>query len=159
MQQLNLLQQTLAMGILKDIKQTKPISNKQKVLINIYYTYNWLRDQQSPLFKKHQLQQQHFNVLKIIKGRSPDPICPGEIKEVMLDKGRDLTRLLDKLERMKLVSRQLSKSNRRKVEVCITEKGIELTKVMELELFSAVKDIDITEEDAGILSDLLDKMR
>lgn len=154
-----MLQQTLVMGILKDIKQTKPISNKQKVLINIFYTNNWLRDQQNPIFKKHQLQQQHFNVLKIIKGKNPEPICPGEIKEVMLDKGRDLTRLLDKLERMKLVTRKLSKYNRRKVEVGITTKGIELTKVMEEELHNSVKDIDITEEDAGILSDLLDKMR
>lgn len=147
------------MGILKDIKQTKPISSKQKVLINIYYTNNWLRDQLQDIYKKHQIQQQHFNVLKIIKGKNPEPICPGEIKEVMLDKGRDLTRLLDKLERMKLVTRKLAKTNRRKVEVCITEKGIELTEVIEVDLNKSMESINISEDDAEILSNLLDKMR
>ena len=147
------------MGILKDINQTKAISNKLKALLNIHYTNNWLRDQQMPIFKKHQIQQQHFNVLKIINGKHPEPICPGEIKEVMLDKGRDLTRLLDKLERMQLVTRKLSEANRRKVEVNITEKGIELTEQLSVDLLKVTDAISISEEDAAKLSDLLDKMR
>lgn len=142
------------------IKQVKFKNPTEKVLINILYTSNWLRDQQLPIFKKYGLQPQHFNVLKILKGKSPKAASPGEILEVMIDKGRDLTRLVDKLVKMDLLRRETCPTNRRKVDIYITEKGIEQTILMEQEievLFHKFANLNTDETEE--LSRLLDKLR
>ena len=82
----------------KVIKQTKFVDGYQKAMINLFYTSNHFRDAHLPIFAKYKIQGQHFNLLRILNGKYPDPVSPGYIKDVMLDKGRDLTRLIDKLE-------------------------------------------------------------
>lgn len=86
------------MEIDKLIKQSKFTDGYQKALINVIYTANHFRDTHAPIFQKYKIQGQHFNILRILKGRHPEPVTPGYIKEVILDKGRDITRLIDKLE-------------------------------------------------------------
>lgn len=148
------------MGISEDIKQGSFRNNRLKAHINILYSYNWLRDKINPIFKKHGLLEQHFNVLKIVKGSHPKKVSPGYIIEVMLDKKRDLTRLVDKLVKLGLLVRNTNSVNRRKVEIGITEEGMELVQRIDADLIQAEETLmNLDEEEAGQLSDLLDKMR
>lgn len=148
------------MGIEQDIKIKGFKSSFQKAIVNIFYTSNWLRDQQADIYKKYGLLPQHYNVLRIIKGRSPESISPGEILEVMIDKGRDLTRLVDKLVKKGLVKRQGCPINRRKVNIYVTPKGIKLSNEIEVEIKKRASDFgEITDEEAEQLSLILDKLR
>lgn len=145
----------------KAIKQAKFESAQQKAILNVVYTANWLRDQQADIFKPFSILPQHFNVLRILRGQHPKPVSPGDIKEVMIDKNNDVTRLIDKLVNMELVSRHLCAENRRKMDVHITSKGLKLLEKMDAPLKEAFKDIrkKLSEKEANVLSDLLDKLR
>lgn len=149
------------MKIEDEIKQYKFESNLQKALINLLYTNNWHRDMLQSIFKEFDLQQQHYNILRILKGSHPEPVSPGYIKEVMLDKGTDLTRLLDKLERKFLIIRNLCPSNRRKIDINLTPLGLELLSKIR-PIFNNLNDKisnNLSEDDAQLLSNLLDKLR
>lgn len=143
------------------IKQSKFESGYQKALINIIYTANWLRDGQTDLFREHDILPQHYNILRIIKGKHPQPASPGQIKEVMLDKGNDVTRLIDKLVKKGLVKRHHCEANRRKIDINLTEKGIEFLKKLSepIKKQSTAIRKNISEKEAVQLSDLLDKLR
>lgn len=147
------------MGIKEDIKQSKFANNTSMAMINVIYTYNWLRDLGQPIYKKYGILSQHYNVLRIVRGKNPQPVSPGEIKEVMLDKGRDLTRLIDKLVGLGLLDRKLCDHNRRKMEITITQKGLDLIDEMAEETEGVFNVLKITEDEAEVLSGLLDKMR
>lgn len=157
LQQMSLLR----MSIEQDIKQASFKTNLEKAVVNLLYTYNWLRDNAQDIYKPFGLKMQHYNILRILKGKYPAAISPGEIKEVMLDKAPDLTRLLDKLVEMNLVDRQLCPENRRKMDVTITNQGIELLQVLTKRQETLYGDITtrLSEKDAAQLSDLLDKVR
>lgn len=147
------------MGIKEAIKSQFK-SSKQKALVNIIYTANWLRDLQQDVFKHYDILAQHYNVLRIVNGKKKEPLSPSEIKEVMLDKGRDLTRLVDKLVALGLVERKLSDANRRKMEISITPKGIEVVEKIQQDLdVLLLKTFKLKDDEAENLSDLLDKLR
>ena len=149
------------MTIEQDIKQPAFKTNLEKAVVNLLYTYNWLRDHSQDVYKPFGLKMQHYNILRILKGKYPEVISPGEIKEVMLDKAPDLTRLLDKLVEMELVSRQLCPENRRKMDIRITKNGLELLSVLMKRQDTLYKDMAsrLDENEAATLSNLLDKMR
>jgi len=149
------------MKIEQAIKQSSFTSNYQKMLINLMYTGNWLRDEQMKIFKQQDLLPQHFNVLRIIRGSMPAPIAPKEIKEVLIDKAGDLTRLIDKLEKKGLVKRNLCPSNRRKMDISITDKGLELLETFNepMEAFTQKIQQNISDAQAAQLSNLLDVLR
>lgn len=144
-----------------EIKQTKPFKNNlTKALLNVIYTGNYLQDITSCNLKEFDINGQHYNILRILKGVYPNSVCPGHIKEILLDKRGDLTRLLDKLEKMKYITRNLNPGNRRMIEVRITKEGLKL-----LEAISNKPDKEdvlkgkLTDKEAVLLSDLLDKIR
>lgn len=149
------------MRIEEVIKQKEFENDYQKVVVNLIYTANWLRDRQVELLKPFAVLPQHFNVLRIIKGHHPEPISPGEITEVMMDKASDLTRLLDKIEKKGWIRRQTCPTNGRKIDVNLTEAGMvklgEMSEAME-GFFHEIKD-GFEEREASGLSDLLDKLR
>ncbi len=149
------------MNIQEEIKQSKFKTSHEKALVNLIYTSNWLRDLQLKEFSKFSIKPQHYNILRIVKGRSPKPISAGEIKEVMLDKAPDLTRLIDKLVAMKLINRQLCPENRRKMDITITKGGLELLKAIEPSNKRLLKDLrfKVSDKEAEKLSLLLDKIR
>jgi MarR family 2-MHQ and catechol resistance regulon transcriptional repressor len=148
------------MGIKEEIKQSKFQSAKQMAMINIVYTANWIRDHQQNIFKKYNILPQHYNILRIVNGKFPEAVSPSDIKELILDKGRDLTRLVDKLVSLGLLKRQLCENNRRKMEIFITVKGQELINESKVEISELMdKTINISEEESQVLSDLLDKIR
>jgi DNA-binding MarR family transcriptional regulator len=143
------------------INQSKFSSEFQRSVLNIFYTANFLRDNHAKVFKEFDIQAQHYNVLRILKGKHPEPVQPGYIKEVMLDKGCDLTRLIDKLEKKELIHRCVDSENKRKMNVTLTNKGVELLDKMRtpVEVLNAKLKNNFTEEEARNLSDLLDKLR
>ena len=89
----------------------------------------------------------------------PKPVSPGYIKDVMLDKGRDLTRLVDKLVKLGYVERSLCESNRRKMEISITESGSKIIDLVEQETQKIYAGYNLSDEEALTLSNLLDKVR
>lgn len=142
------------------IKQASFSSNAHKAKINLIYTYHWMRDQYSPIFKKHGILEQHYNVLRIVKGKNPEPAYPSHIIGVMLDKKRDLTRLVDKLVKNGLLSREACETNRRRVEIYITQAGLALVDEVATDMAQLDAKIShLTEEEADQLSNLLDKWR
>lgn len=149
------------MKIEKAIKQPKFTDVYQKLVVNMLFTSNWLRDAQNSLMKQYDILPQHYNVLRILKGKFPSSSSPGDIKDVMIDKGNDVTRLLDKLVNKGLVKRSLCEENRRKMDVYITEEGLKLLDEIEKPLQDHLTEIKtrVTKEEAETMSSLLDKMR
>ena len=103
------------------IKQKKFESPLHKATINLMYTANWLHGEFRDLFKSFDITHQQYNVLRILRGMHPNCVNPTEIKEVMLDKNPDITRLCDRLLLMGLIHRNIDKENRRKMKIVITE--------------------------------------
>lgn len=143
------------------IRQNKFDNQVEKAIVNIIYSYTWLRDTHANILKPYGILMQHFNILRILRGAHPKSMCPGEIKEVMLDKGNDVTRLIDKLVSLGLAERKLCETNRRKMDVDITKEGLELTKKISDELAVISTNIGerISNKEVSALNDLLDKIR
>jgi DNA-binding MarR family transcriptional regulator len=142
------------------IKQKRFDSKKEKVLVNLLYTTNWIRDNHAKIFKKYKILGQHYNVLRIVNGQDPNPVSPGYILDVMLDKKRDLTRLVDKLVRLGYLSRKISKFNRRMVDITITQEGKKVMGEIKEKLHVWMdQNLDISDEDAEVLSKFLDRLR
>lgn len=148
------------MKIEEEIKQRKFINGRQKAHLNILFTANWLVDKTKEVLKPFDLTHQQYNVLRILKGRFPDSCAAYDIKEVMIDKGPDLTRLIDRLIVKDYVTRSECEENRRKLDITITKKGLDLIKKIEPLLKKQLIDqAKITNKEADELSRILDKMR
>ena len=148
------------MGIEEDIKSTKFEDNYHKMVININYTYGWLNNYMRPEFEKYKLTQQQFNILRILRGQYPKPATVNLLKERMIDKMSDASRIVDRLVQKELVSRCTNTKDRRAVDVRISDKGLDILSKMDGEF--KVKDIlqkNLTAEEAVVLSNLLDKLR
>jgi DNA-binding MarR family transcriptional regulator len=143
------------------IRQQKFGSATQKALLNVQYTANWFRDIQRTVFKELPIEPQHFNVLRILKGRHPHPVCPGDIKAVMLDKAPDVTRLVDKLVDLGWAVREVGAGDRRRVDIGLTPKGLEELERISDQVKAQARNFNrrLSEAEAEQLSTLLDKLR
>ena len=148
------------MGLQEEIKQSKFRSSYQKALINIFYTNNWLDSQLRHLLKGHGLTKQQFNVLRILRGSHPEPLSTLQIRERMLDKMSDSSRIVDRLLLKEYVDKQVCSNDKRLVDVCITDKGLALLAQMDKDEDIMDKALQkISPEEAETLSQLLDKIR
>src|SRR5690606_34034541 len=86
------------------------------------------------VFKQFDITHQQYNVLRILRGRKGEPACCGEVKEVMLDKNPDITRLSDRLITKGFIERSTNPQNRREVQLSITEEGLKLLEKVDPEL-------------------------
>jgi DNA-binding MarR family transcriptional regulator len=147
------------MSIDKDINQRKFKSEYQKGVINIIYTYNWIRERLQEIFDKENLTPQQFNILRILRG-SQSPISTLQIRERMLDKMSDTSRIVDRLVIKGLAKKVINKSDKRLVDVSISEKGKKVLQNMdqfESDIESITKNLSLNE--AKTLNKLLDKIR
>ncbi|MBL7724584.1 MAG: MarR family transcriptional regulator [Chitinophagaceae bacterium] len=148
------------MGIEKDIQQAKFRNAHQKASINLIYTLAWIKDKIKAIFDAEDITSQQFNILRILRGSFPQPLSTLQIRERMLEKMSDTSRIVDRLIVKGLVKKVTCKNDRRLVDVVITDKGKKL-----LERLDAKQDemdavlSNLSEKDANILSDLLDKIR
>lgn len=150
------------MSIETDIKQGTPFkSPHHRVVVNLIYTANWLTGNQTQLLKPSKITLQQYNVLRILRGQYPNPIKVSDITERMLDKMSNASRLVDKLVAKKLVLRTECPSDRRAVDVVITEKGLELLKQLDVSQGNrdTLLEDKLTADEANMLSHLLDRLR
>ncbi|MGE5410188.1 MAG: MarR family winged helix-turn-helix transcriptional regulator [Clostridiales bacterium] len=148
------------MQLEKEIQQTKSLNNHQKAILNIIFTNSWLSQRLSLIFKPYDLTQQQYNLLRILRGQYPSPATVKLLKDRMLDKMSDVSRLVEKLRIKEFVERNICPKNRRNVDVCITEKGLELLAKMDRH----EKDMEnilskLNEEELTQLNILFDKLR
>lgn len=148
------------MRINDEIKQKEFKSPFQKAVINLFFTESWVQNKFKSFFKEFGITSQQYNVLRILKGHYPDSYTAGQIKEVMLDKTPDLTRLLDRLQAKNLVDRKICEWNRRQLEIVITDQGIGLLNSIGPVQDNLMSNLNnLSDPEAEQLSDLLDKLR
>lgn len=143
------------------IQQPKFKSSIHRVQVNVLYTSNWLNHRTMTSLKPYGLSLQQFNILRILRGRGGNPATVKLLTERMLDKMSNASRLVDKLKDKGLVDRLECASDRRRVDIMITEQGLE---VLELASAAVTSQVDkpsqaLTDEEANQLSKLLDKFR
>jgi MarR family transcriptional regulator, 2-MHQ and catechol-resistance regulon repressor len=145
----------------ESIKMTKPFTNpRQKAMVNLVYTYNWLNNYLRETIEAFDITSQQYNVLRILKGSHPEPVTSQSIRDVMLDKNPDLTRLCDRLEQKNFITRKENPLNKRQMHIRITSTGIDMVnKITPVLERNTNQFISIDENEALQLSDLLDKMR
>ena len=148
------------MEIEKEIFSNKFENNHQKAIVNLIYTYGWITNLLKQQLNKYKITLQQFNILRILRGQHPNPATINMLKERMLDKMSDASRIVDRLEQKELVNRFINTKDRRAVDILITKKGLDLLLKLDVEMSSKnFLDENINSTEAGILSDLLDKMR
>jgi MarR family 2-MHQ and catechol resistance regulon transcriptional repressor len=142
--------------ISKDIN-SKFINSKLKALINIKYTSNWLSSKENVFFKPYGISPQQYNILRILRGAKGQTKVQ-IVKDRMIERAPNATRLMDKLCDKKLMERERCKHDRRVVYVKITKIGLAL--LVRIDTNKEVSFLEnITEEEAAALSNLLDKIR
>ena len=148
------------MGIQNEIKQSRFRNAYQKAFLNILYTNNWLEEQVREMLSGEELTKQQFNVLRILRGSYPDPLSTLQIRERMLDKMSDTSRIVDRLVKKDYVTKQTCPSDKRLVDVLITEGGLKkLEQLDKKEHMIEDSFQNLSESEAEQLSSLLDKMR
>ena len=113
-------------------------SRQQDAVVSILHTANYLGRFYSPVFDQHGITSQQYNVLRILRGAGLGGIPTLDIAERMIEQAPGITRLLDRLERKKLVRRERPSENRRQVLCYITKPGLDLLR----ELDTPVKNLD-----------------
>ena len=119
------------MKIEEVVKSTVPIDNSKKIIMNIIYTQNVITENFNEILKPYDISSEQFNVLRILRGQKGNPANMCMIQERMLAKTSNTTRLVDKLLLKELVTRKVCPENRRKIEVLITPKGLNLLEELE----------------------------
>ncbi|KRP30365.1 MarR family winged helix-turn-helix transcriptional regulator [Polaribacter sp.] len=142
--------------ISKDIKSSFK-NNKVKALINIKYTSNWLSSKENDFFKPYGISPQQYNILRILRG-AKDRVKVQIVKDRMIERSPNATRLMDKLCDKNLIERERCEQDRRVVYAKITNQGLELLKNIDDSRTVSFLG-NLTEDEAATLSDLLDKIR
>lgn len=150
------------MGIKEQIKQRKPFKSEyHKAHINVLYTASWIGQYSAQALKPFKISWQQFNILRILKGRHPEPATIKELSERMIDKSSNASRLVDKLRIKGLVDRVYCSEDRRRVHITLTEAGqdilLQASEQMENKLQHLMEGLSIKE--AAQLNNLLDKIR
>jgi DNA-binding MarR family transcriptional regulator len=118
-----------------------------------------MQGKQKDIFATFNLTVQQFNILRILRGQHPNSTSATEIKVRMLDKNSDVSRLLDRLLAKKVISKRVSPNDKRAADVNLTEEGLELLKAIDKKQNQIDNVLTLTDEEALLLSDLLDKSR
>lgn len=150
------------MKIEEAIQQKKPFRNQwERAFVNIFFTSNWLEQQQKEFLEPFEITLQQFNVLRILRGQYPQPMSTSGIRERMLDKMSDASRIVKRLKIKNLVQIRRCKKDKRLVDIVITETGLELLNSIDAhrDSFSGESNWNISEEEANQLNQLLDKIR
>ncbi|MDO6438397.1 MarR family transcriptional regulator [Cyclobacterium sp. 1_MG-2023] len=148
------------MKIEEEIKQSPFKDGYTKAVVNLLFTQSYLVSRQSRIFKPHDISAEQYNVLRILRGRSPKPITVSSIQERMLNKMSNASRLVEKLKQKEMVIRTECPKDRRQVDIVITKKGLELLRLLDKEVKQFNMDtIHLDESEVEQLNHLLDKLR
>ena len=148
------------MGIEKDIKQDKFRNEYQKASINLIYTFGWLNGKSKEILAAEDITPQQFNILRILRGSYPQPLSTLQIRERMLDKMSDTSRIVDRLVAKGLVKKDACKKDQRLVDITISDKGKKTLERLDARQDEMDKILsNLSKKEAALLSDLLDKIR
>jgi DNA-binding MarR family transcriptional regulator len=147
------------MGIEQDIQQPNFRNEFQKMGINLLFTANWLNEQIGKMLSEEGVTQQQYNILRILRG-SATPLSTLKIRERMLDKMSDTSRIVDRLIAKELVVKNTCEKDKRLVDIILSPKGIGL--VDQLDQYNERIDAllkGINESEAKTMNQILDKIR
>jgi DNA-binding MarR family transcriptional regulator len=147
------------MGIEQDIQQASFRNEFQKMGINLLFTANWLNEQIGKMLAEEGVTQQQYNILRILRG-SATPLSTLKIRERMLDKMSDTSRIVDRLIAKELVLKNICEKDKRLVDITLSPKGLQL--VDQLDQFNDRIDAllkGINESEAATMNQILDKIR
>jgi len=144
----------------EEIKQKKFNNEYHRLLINVMFTASWLSGLQGGLFKTYKLTAQQYNTLRILRGQHPEACSVNVLKERMIDKMSNVSRIIDKLKDKQLVTRKPCKNDRRQVDVKITESGLKMLLEIDEAMLHWEKELHtISEEEARQANAILDRWR
>ena len=147
------------MDIEKEINQQHFRNDYQKAMINLVFTHNWVTERFKNHLDHYQLTPQQFNILRILRGAGT-PLSTLQIRERMLDKMSDTSRIVDRLVLKGLVQKNTCTRDKRLVDVMITAAGLQLLQTID----NYEKDMDailgsLDEQEIRQLNHLLNKLR
>lgn len=148
------------MGIIEQlIHQEKFKDDKQKAIISVLYAANMIKSHHETFFRSHGITCQQYNALRILRGQYPEPCKVSVIRERLIDKMSDTSRIVERLRKSGYVQRVTSKADKRAVDVVLTAKGLQLLRKIdkhEKEIHKSTK--PISDKEAQQLNAILDKM-
>lgn len=143
--------------ISKDIN-SKFKDQRSKAFLNIKYTANWINSKEVEFFKSYGISPQQYNILRILRGAGKETKVQ-VVKERMVERAPNVTRLMDKLLEKNLIVRHRCDKDRRVVFVEITDEGLLLLSEVDTQISDLNLLKNLSKEEAKVLSDLLDKIR
>jgi DNA-binding MarR family transcriptional regulator len=147
------------MSLEKEIYQQQFRNDRHKAIVNIIYTFNWLRDRMQEEMNRYDLTMQQYNIMRILRGAG-QPLSTLQIRERMLDKMSDTSRIVDRLIVKELVEKKICGRDKRLVDVVITDKGLSLLENMDTwdnKMDGLLG--NLSNDDAQTLNTLLDLIR
>ncbi|MEO6915641.1 MAG: MarR family transcriptional regulator [Chitinophagaceae bacterium] len=147
------------MSIENEINQKQFRNEYQKAAINLIYTFNWMTEKMKIHLDQYDITSQQFNILRILRGAGV-PLSTLQIRQRMLDKMSDTSRIVDRMVKKNLVTKTISSLDKRLVDVTIADCGKALLERLDLrqDEMDAIFH-HISEEEAVTLNRLLDKVR
>lgn len=148
--------------MISKIKKDPTITKQHRMVIDIIHTANWLDERISKVLKDFGITHPQFNILKNIQAAQPQPLSVKEIKDTIMFTNSDVTRLVDRLVKKELLCRDTCPDNRRKMDVRITEKGVDMLDQILPELRKTLSNFfekEVTVEDSLRTSDILRQIR
>jgi DNA-binding MarR family transcriptional regulator len=149
------------MEITSELKIKRHIDLPSKTVINLMFSSRYVEEQIASELKDHELSIPQYNVLRILRGHNGRPASLGCIQERMVDKNSNTTRLVDKLINKGLTSRRTCPDNRRKVEIELTDSGLNLLSKLDPITLGINEQLtrNLTKNEQVQLNTLLDKLR
>lgn len=143
------------------IKQTRPFrSAHQRATVNLLYTYNYVMEKIREILGPYDITIQQYNVLRIIKGAKGDAISTSDIRDRMVDKNSDTSRMVERLCKKGLIKKETCCNDKRRVDLCLSFVGetlIEEVSSLDYKFDGILK--NLSAEEAFQLGELLDKIR
>lgn len=148
------------MRIEEEIQQQQFATPAEKTLVNLVFTVNWLNERLDAALRPHGVTQRQYNILRILRGQQGKSICLEDIKGRMLDRNPDVSRLVERMRAAGLLDRTTNPDNRRRVEVRITQAGLDLLNDVEhLVKQSYAPLTQLGESEHAVINQLLDRLR
>lgn len=145
---------------IEDEIQSKFKSDHHKLIVNLHLTYVRLTESFQNLLKDYNITATQYNVLRILRGQKQVPASIGLIKERMIERNSDISRVIDRLLKKNLIERKENKLDRRQRDIIINQKGLDLLSLIEKpedEFIESMSHISL--EEIKMMNDLLDKLR
>jgi len=154
------LNNSLTMELETEIGQSAFDNQHHKLIVNILFTQSWLVSQMKGFLQQFGLTVQQFNILRILRGQSPNPTTLNLVRNRMLDKNSDASRIVERLRQKGMVERNQSEQDRRTVAIVITGKGLEvLAQIDQQDDFFYSLTQNLSDTEAQQVNELLDTMR